>query len=424
MYLFIPFPETILTDIQTWLQIPIWLVLGITIQYLLVTLLIFKGGKIAPIRRLIAIIILTIASIYTSFFSIYNGITEDSLNQALKQSSTNDQAIQMHLDLKKEIFTTHYDDYEKLKKDISDNEKYLKEERRSGCGPKCNSLQKQIKRSKTQFNQLLFVEKIEDIFTIEIEELENKTVKDIYIMDQSALAEVPDRYKENVDTEKYNNKSNYYINPEAPFLIPYTKIREQDKDAIVSLGVASFIDGFSLILGNLSTQLNTLKSLATFLDNLIRNIKNSIKTVLDSLKREGEGFVELDKITTLKEDLEIIRKLIDKKQENLIDTLICFYKSINPKTKVINKPSLYDGETENIKLEYRMLIDTMKHLEWIKEEEKYCIVEENYQTLILWLKEEIYQELALAEKPENWDIFSHFRNQWVPSNSTQNNTAD
>ena len=96
------FPETQTFPIPG-VKIPIYIALGLTIQFLIIILLIFGAARRAPIRRAIAVITLTFFSTYTSFFSIYNGIRGGELDERL----FNADALERHRSLKSLIYTPY-----------------------------------------------------------------------------------------------------------------------------------------------------------------------------------------------------------------------------------------------------------------------------------------------------------------------------
>jgi hypothetical protein len=270
------------------------LLLGTIIQGLLLFLFFFGRQEIqSSFYRRNLLILLTVASIYTSFFIIYKSFPDVNLQEnseqvkfynhvknSVRQSQTYKDSLQK-LERKKkievymnkqleEVGTDRF--YLESKKELDD---LLAQNPQLTAIEEIKALVDQNTGNLDNVNTLLS-SLTEDIRKEVYESVTTKKVdKNSSTNDESLNKEILEKLKQNKGYSEFGY-----------FLIPVQKVFERDIKAIVALCIASFIDIISLIFGVSLDRKATDGNIKAKLKNLSRLIKELLKNFLPNLVKE------------------------------------------------------------------------------------------------------------------------------------------
>ncbi|NJO65624.1 MAG: hypothetical protein HC836_48365 [Richelia sp. RM2_1_2] len=247
------------------IQIEAYVILGCGVQFFLLWLFTFGKDAIkSSLRKLILILVYTLASIYTSFFAIYQGLTDIDLTQQNKNI-----AINTHNKLKQFIYTPQSVEWKEFDRRIEDAEKERQRafdegdsQRYAGRGRLIGELERQ---RTTLLKKYGYIEKIQPNFEKPREDLEKQKAREIYRDDQNAISDVPPDIIAELEKNKGFNRQDFtedkYRSEESYFLVPWNKVTKGDSQAILALVLASIIDVTSLVLGTIVNKENKNKEL-------------------------------------------------------------------------------------------------------------------------------------------------------------------
>lgn len=270
------------------------LLLGTIIQGLLLFLFFFGRQEIqSSFYRRNLLILLTVASIYTSFFIIYKSFPDVNLQEnseqvkfynhvknSVRQSQTYQDSLQK-LERKKKIEVY----MNKQLKEVGTDRFYLESKRELDDLLAQNPQLTAIEEIKALVDQntgnldnvnTLLSSLTEDIRKEVYESVTTKKVdKNSSTNDESLNKEILEKLKQNKGYSEFGY-----------FLIPVQKVFERDIKAIVALCIASFIDIISLIFGVSLDRKATDGNIKAKLKNLSRLIKELLKNFLPNLVKE------------------------------------------------------------------------------------------------------------------------------------------
>ncbi len=277
------------------IKIPAYLFLGLTIQGLLLFIFFFGKKEIkSSFFRILLLIILTSASIYTSFFSIYNNpainpipLTKDAV------------AIENYNDLissirQSSIYQSSQNQFDQQKKRLNQAQENLKEEDVTGQAERYDQYRKERDLAQEELAKLNWVEKIKEYTKPDPDQVKSQTnTTEIKNHVESIISMLPSKFQQDVDkilSEKYDKQLKTLQNTQeykkSYFLIPFEELGKKNEIAILALGIASFIDTISLILGISIEAKDKNDNLAEKFKNFSRNLTQVCKEFLPNLTRE------------------------------------------------------------------------------------------------------------------------------------------
>lgn len=375
--------------------------IGITIQSLLFLLLSGLTATHAPVRKWIAILVLTFLSIYTSFFINYKFIAGDVL-----ETEADSKALQVHATLVAKVYSPIQDEYRDLDAEATVWEEKAKRELNGlttgikGRGPIAKSFEVQAIEKRQEANKLKSIkEDLDPLFNYETEGLEPK---EIFQKDSKAWRNTPEKFREKHPKPEIKN---YIIeSTQIGLLAGYNKVREGEQAAIVSMFIAIAVDGISLMLGtaiNINPKnTNSRFSIIDFLEKNISKIIIDIKSAKNRLRDSWNKL--LPRVNNFQIDrYEIITLMLDGKCSEFLED---FVYSIEPLPEhKINEEHLKSHENETFRRGYRRLIKKLQELRWIQRKSDTWVVEkERFNRLTRWFSEEIERHIQEENKENNW----------------------
>lgn len=385
-----------------------WL-FAVAIQLTLLALVLFEAAKDSPIRRWFSVIVITVISIYASFFSFYNQLAK-AKQEINKETAT---ATQVHNDFVRKVCTPIFDDFKKLEDQNKNYGARIKQEKDGegytgvkGIGDKARSLMKKQESIQDEIRNLkqaaIAAQELLKFSVIE------KTANQIFIADSDAANKIGVKFLEKYKAPKLARKD-YIESDQITFVTPYNKIiKERNQNAIVSLFMALTIDGLALILGSAidPQKFNLFNIFTIFFVNIITGIKRSILTIFSTFRKEAEPYQTLE-ADGLNNSIKVNFLLNNKGSEFLMK----FYESIDFQTHVIDINSLIrNEENSTFKIGYRLLLDTMKcpPLRWIEidskkgqggdsKEKQWRVSDTHYPSMKRWFAGQISEQLNKEE---------------------------
>lgn len=379
-------------------QTQFWLAftLGASIQLLLFFLLILKVAQENFLRRWFSIIVLTILSIYTSFFFIYDGIvggrlTKNSLNK-----------IQAHSDFKRKIKTNLENRIDELEDKKQKQEDLMKAEeegrvagRAGGKGVFWEKHKRERNRLENQINDIkekLNKEEVKKSFNLNSNQIQQLSPIELYKIDLNAWTSIPKKYRNNTKEPQ----PSYYDKSDS-FLVPFNKVSQGEQKAIIAAILAVTIDGLTLVLGSIGNNKRPLwffELIAMIPSNLIIGRKKIGATIIGAREQESlpfsiddntlsEASTRIIPLTNIKGSVFIMYLLqsidfdrhiinVEKLTEFKLDSdsnVETYFLHQMLKKEYIDTEEEKQSEILRIQALYRLLIDTMKSppLNWIEE---------------------------------------------------------
>lgn len=283
------------------IRIPAYILLGTIIQGLLLFLFFFGRQEIqsAWYRRTL-LILLTGASIYTSFFIIYKFLSEDA-----KTGITFDKASEQARLYDSVANIVRESDIYKEKNDILvyvDDKIKERDSRKVEPVPSSNNPNATPKIRGEDPRNIIQTKEIETIEKLNTDLPSIRDIKKLVEKEQGTgdvstakklLSSLTTEIKEDIDKkstekekeilEKLKNEERYsddYV------LIPFQEVLDKNTNAILALCIASFIDIVSLIFGISLNKKSTDENINAKFKNLSRNIKELLKNSLPNLIKE------------------------------------------------------------------------------------------------------------------------------------------
>jgi hypothetical protein len=401
------------------------ILLGGFIQIILTFLLLFEAAKEAPVRRWFSVIVLTLVSIYASFFSFYTQLTE---------AKYHDIAVQAHNQLVQNIYTPLQEKLTTLK---NDNKTYKEKKDKAesgegednvipGKGGEGSEYQKWTKKENAAKQEIGPLEskliEIKPLFEVEISQ---KKPQEIFELDQKAFKSITKEFakKQGITLPEMDGK-NYGISKVSNFLTPFNELNSSNRnkifpiDAIASILIALIIDGITLILGTAidphrSNMFAVFSNACIF---CILGFRRMLSTIRKVSKREVESF-EIPEADGLRESVKLMITL----DGDGYDFLSKFYDSVDLKTYIIDIDKLIkDEKSSSFRRGYRLLFHTMCHdpSKWIEAvkidkknlsksqeinpanpeelkdecQEQFCIAAKHFPAFLKWIRRELHNQ--------------------------------
>ncbi|NET61097.1 MAG: hypothetical protein F6K47_34715 [Symploca sp. SIO2E6] len=358
---------------------------GFIIQVMLLLLLSGSTAIHAPIRKWAAVIVLSLFSIHTSFFAYYGQMTKDSQEQI-----ANDRAIEAHNNLVAQVLTPLKDDARSYKESAA-HQRQLSEAEASegittgflGRGPEARKFALKAKEFEAEYaRREALIGEIEGKFNYKLEDL---TPAQILAKDRKALALVPQEYRGD-----YTINRSQYVDEETDvdILTPYYKVKRSELPAISALGLAGIIDGLIIWLGTA----------------IMIQQRTSLPEVLRKLKKFWANIIKVSGQTVtpelMPEDAKMLAIPLDTVMELGASSAVFlsyFYDAIDNGTGEINYTLL--EETGKAIVFYKMLLDSMRKLGWVKlKEDNWYIKRNHYDQCTEWVIKEIHRLSKLETK--------------------------
>lgn len=363
---------------------------GFAIQVLL--FLLVSGFTLKKVRCLkwLAVGILSVVSIYTSFFAYYDFLVSEK-----REEDNLSRAISAHQNLVADVFIPIQEKANQLKRQIEIKDRHIDDEvageRRSGlvgCGEICQSLKAEREDLKDRYEQIYpIVVNLEPFFQYD---LEGKQPADILKADLDALKLVPqnclpkepefsclpEQYKgilNPLDSRHTELRSKYLDEASRiSVLAPFLKIRKRETAAIAAVLAAIVVDGIIILF-------------AAGIE-----VRQRPKEITLILKSKGSEFLD--------ELIESIDELtID--HEQLQNT---------------------SNGNEYIKLLQKIQVET----QWIrKEEDEWLITSSEANTFLKWITEERERLIRKNKSDQNF-VYRTFRKLFTFTQKPDQSTND
>ncbi len=381
--------------------------LGGTIQLILFLLLSGFTAKHAPLRKWFAALVFAFLSVYTSFFTYYDNITEGS-----KQQRAYDKAVTAHRKLVQEVYTPMKTQLEQLESEAIQNEKFAKDEidgfgitGEKGHGDKTKEYKAKAIELRLEATKLKSrVKVLQGKFEYQLNK--KLTPEEIFKKDNQALAGVPSKWRNG-----YQLKRNDYIDTEVEIslLTPYYKVVKRELPALASLFIAVTVDGIIILLGTAIDKKRKTSPItvgAHSMATTISEIKGARLTLNEALKSKGTPIPRPDQRTGLDNAIDVVTLRLQGRGSMFLQN---FYEAIDPETYEIDyHNSLRDNANPSFALGYRMLLDHLRspHLGWVTlKNGNWSVVESYYSILSNWLNTEIVRQCNEECSLENKTVF-------------------
>ncbi|MBP0031239.1 hypothetical protein [Roseofilum sp. Guam] len=338
------------------------LVLGSAVQLALILLLIARAKSQSTVRRWSMILVLTLVSIYTSFFCFYDGLLGGEL------TDNSPKKIEAHESLKDQVYTPLKAKYDQLQEDLATEKKRLDDEVKglrsgtAGIGPEAKKLNEEKERIENELNEIKVIiedKNVQTAFTLSPEDIEEKTAKDLHALDLSTWSSIPADYKSDASKPQFSD----YENPEA-LLLPLKRLNDGDQNAIAALAIATFVDGSSLVLGSIGDSFSLSKVFTIIVSGLIMNLKRLGATIRRTINQESVPFET--EVSQLSNSTQIIKLNSDIKGSDFLSELLNQIEKIDDKTYIIHANKLFnidrndDSDTNKKPLFYKLLLTKME----------------------------------------------------------------
>jgi hypothetical protein len=278
------------------IKIPASFLLGSIIQGLLLFLFFFGRQEIkSSFYRRTLLLLLTVASIYTSFFITYKLLSEDQKTGVTFEKGS--EQVELYKSVKNSVLQspTYQESTQKLSQLEILNKNLSEQIKRVGKDPEYLRKEKERDNLLKENPQLKAVEKIQKLVD------NDKNIGDVDNVLSSLTSEIRYEVYESVTAKKVDkNSSINKLNEEilsklkketgysesGYFLIPFEEVLKGNNNAILALGIASFIDIVSFIFGVSLNKKSTDRNMREKLKSLSRLIKDLLKSFLPNLIKE------------------------------------------------------------------------------------------------------------------------------------------
>jgi hypothetical protein len=416
-------------------KFPAYLFFGLGIQLFILWL--FLLGEHALRSRFtlwLLVFVYTLLSIYTSFFSLYEGISREKLSEttsAIKQSEEIVRLIQAN---------KKYQDQNNRYSELEEEIKNAEEDRTDICriefggfygcedDPRKIEIDNKISTLKQERGKLAGkVKTFNDFLKNKGENFGKWTAEKIYLENGKVISlfseEIPQNTRE--ELEKQAGTQNF-------FLLPFVKLLEGDKNAIFAVFIASILDCTSVLIGlnpetikrdRFRTVINALilvknkttLGIRNFLPHLIEVTGHTISTIVRSIAGLPNGII-YGVLAGLQRTFQIfirtnntftIRGRRQDFLENLWDSIDHFrIGSINSQDHqghVINckKLMLSSQYNQSFKRGYEKILNRMERLEWVQR------IRHSNDTKFEILEYEKFEQWYLKEHNKRFDQERH-----------------
>lgn len=370
---------------------------GAIVQTILLLMLSRQAADHAPARKWIAILVCTLASIYTSFYTYY-----EQLSGNQRTMIAYDKAKQAHHSLVQEVYTPIEQKLNSIETKVSKHKKLGEYEIRKGLftgergyGPKAKEIDIIINDLEAQNHYYKTV--VNDLSGKFLYPLEGITPAQILEKDRAALAAVPLKLRGNYP----DLKRSLYIDTDNDVLLltPYLKVVKMEVYAIVSLLIALTVDGTAIVLGTaivVSKRKSFWESLSEQASAQIDGVKLFSKNIGDSIDSPAISSLRNIEVKKLDLPLNVVRGLKIKGSQ----FLTLFYLYTNPKSGKVDFKGM-EKRVGNYACFFRMLLDELRHpdIGWAElRNDDWYIIPDRYFKFHDWLLNEIsrHQELEAS----------------------------
>ncbi|GGA17390.1 hypothetical protein [Okeania sp. KiyG1] len=393
--------------------LPIYLAwtVGGAVQLMLFLLQAGLTAKRTPLRKWLAIIILASASVYTSFFTYYGELAQET-----NEKRAMDRAIQAHNRLVSEVYTPMEDSLRDLQREAERLRAIAEAEKERGIdsgfvgyGEEARkrdklALEKEIKAENFQKT----VNELRPLFEYN---LENLKPQDILQKDGEALSSAPQEFRNNYPELKRGD----YIDEgaEISLLAPYLKVKNQEEAALIALLIAVGVDGMAIMLGtSIVTKLvppEERRSPVAIVANSIASSIREVRTSFAKVNNAGrESFLAEDE--DLQAAVELVTLNVKGKGSNFLNNFYHAISEVEP--HIINYSALTQKyrTDENMHNPIRVFIDKLREPRraWVvrnTNNTEWVVPPEHYHQLVNWLQKEIKrQKSSEAEIGEEIDF--------------------
>lgn len=387
------------------IKIEAYILLGIGIQFFLLWLFTIGKNEIkSPWRKVTLMLIYTFASIYTSFFSFYEGLIQENL-----ADTSNKIAIRKHIKLKSFIYQDHLDRLNDIDRRIETAQNNYSLYFDNGDRRKVREETERIIKLKQQRDSLdkKYGHEVKSNFLKTNQKLKSQKAQEIFEDDERALDSLSNNTLEDLEEKGFKREDfnkDKYVPEVSYFLVPFSKVKQGKAEAILALLLASIIDGTSLIIG--STAYNDkenkerLKKIAAKIVLLTNALSRGLKELLPNLIEETGHLI----FTILRAFGSIIHGsifgLLNTKNRGL---QVFFYNVNSIKVKGDRQEFLsnlwksvefywdkYENNQDGVKIVYKKLISsTQNHNESFKTAYKRVLMD---MYNLGWLEKQIHKD--------------------------------
>ncbi|NEQ65721.1 MAG: hypothetical protein F6K21_09510 [Symploca sp. SIO2D2] len=385
--------------------------IGGTVQLILFLLLSGLTAKHAPLRKWLSVMVFSFFSVYTSFFTYYNKLTE-----GVQNIRSYDQATAAHQKLVSDIYTPLKTQVESLNSEAKQYRDLVIRERNGeitgyqGHGFKAREFAEKAKELELKAAKLEpIVEELKNKFEYELKGLKPN---DIFTKDSQALAAVPLEWRKNYP--ELNRAM--YIDEESEVLLlaPYYKIKSGEQFAIVSLFIALTVDGVILLLGTaiVIKHNSPIEDIAHSLIRFITKIKGAYLGVFNALNAQTIPINSISNSdrTELEKGVQVVIFRLRGRGSNFLGE---FYTAIDPQTYYIAYDRLEENANTSFTIGFRILLDCLRRptIGWVKfEEGNWKVIPKYYPQLTEWLTHEIHRQCDEESRNFEEDEFTSERN--------------
>lgn len=379
-------------------------------------LFILQAGFVAnhaPLRKWVAILLLTGASVYTSFFTYYQELTQET-NEKLALNRANS----AHQELAENVLAP-------IEKRLNQLEQEADRLRRKAEAETERGIQSgfvgygEVAR---QYDlEALNKESEADVFAENVKELRQKfdydrtglTPDDILQKDREALAAARALFRGDYEL----NRGDYIDEKlEISLMAPYLKVESGEQPAILSLVIALTVDGMAIMLGTAivitskpqGRRQSLFAAIALSIANFIREMKRLFFAFRQAVNESPEMFEDFDRAAAYGLSGPVEQVSLDLRGRGS-DFLREFYGAIaEMEPHIINYSRIKDKyrEDERIGIAFRGLIDKLREPKrgWVERNERnnnWQVKSDHYHQLVNWLEYEIRRLSKLERETES-----------------------
>ncbi|KAB0240204.1 hypothetical protein EZJ55_05975 [Microcystis aeruginosa EAWAG127a] len=407
-------------------ELPADLFYGLGIQLFILWLFLFGEHALRSRFTLwLLVLVYTLLSIYTSFFSLYEGIIGKELSPKTAAIEQSDEIVSLIQANKK--FKAQNALYSKLEEDIKNAEQASEKYCKTCRDDRKIKLDENTKKLKEEKAGLARIGEFRDYTNNKNKDFKQWTVEKI----NGANGDIISRFSEEIpqDTQKRLEKQ---AGTQNFFLLPFVKLLEGDKNAIFAVFIASILDCTSVLIGlnpetikrdRFRTVINALilvknkttLGIRNFLPHLIEVTGHTISTIVRSIAGLPNGII-YGVLAGLQRTFQIfirtnntftIRGRRQDFLENLWDSIDHFrIGSINSQDHqghVINckKLMLSSQDNQSFKRGYEKILNRMERLEWVQR------IRHSNDTKFEILEYEKFEQWYLKEHNKRFDQERH-----------------
>lgn len=368
-------------------------VIGLTVQLMLLLTLAGFAARHAPVRKWFVVGVLSVASVYTSFFAYYARLAGEA-----DASAAYDRAVQAHAGFVSEVYQPTLTAITTLEQEASELYALSRKEGRSGLttgvvgfGPVARKYAEQASTKEVEAARLKAdLQRLQDRYEYDVDGM---SPDQIYQADLTAWQLSPDTWKAAAPQPERGTYLD--LEQEVKLLTPFHKIRRGEAPAIAALLLALLVDGVAILLGTAihSRGRPAVESAARTTVDWIHQAKDANAAIQAAWRRPGviedspvDARVQLD---------DALRVVILRIQGRGSDFLTAVYQAIHPESGALDYAALQGHPNGSYRVAARMLVDRLRgpKLGWVEVSDGFWTVpQDQYARLTNWLTEHIRQE--------------------------------